>query len=127
MLLVLMMIAITVFGGMILTIARRQDGHSDRELREMRERLLRLEQSVETMTSDMERVAESQRFMTALLEDRGRGQGALRPPPPPASPPPDLPSQASASVPPPPASPAAGSPPSAPQPPASPGESVPGN
>ena len=81
MLTVLMLMAITAFGGMIVAISRRTDGQSEKEIRELRERVLRLEQSVESMTSDMERVAESQRFMTALLEDRGRTQGALKPPP----------------------------------------------
>ena len=73
---------LAAMGATIATVMRRGSGSSDKELQEMRERLLRLEQSVETMTSDMERVSESQRFMTALLEDRGRSQGALKPPAP---------------------------------------------
>ena len=80
MLTALMLMALAAFGGMIVAISRRTDGQSEKEIRELRERVLRLEQSVESMTSDMERVAESQRFMTALLEDRGRAQGALKPP-----------------------------------------------
>ncbi len=77
----LMLLAVTAFAGMIVAMVRRNDGQSEREIRELRERLLRLEQSMESMTSDMERVSESQRFMTALLEDRGRGQGTLKSPP----------------------------------------------
>ena len=74
---------LAMFGSTIAMVLRRGSGSgsSDRELQEMRERLLRLEQSMETMTGDMERVSESQRFMTALLEDRARSQGALKPPP----------------------------------------------
>jgi hypothetical protein len=83
MLTILMFVAFSAVAGMVVAMTRRSGGQSDQEIRELRERLLRLEQSVETMTSDMERVAESQRFMTALLEDRTRGQGALRPPAPP--------------------------------------------
>ena len=81
MLTVMMFVAFSAVAGMIVAMSRRNDGQSEKEVRELRERLLRLEQSMETMTSDMERVAESQRFMTALLEDRGRAQGALKPPP----------------------------------------------
>ena len=80
MLTALMLFAMAAFGGMLVAISRRNDGQSDKEIRELRERVLRLEQSMESMTGDMERVAESQRFMTALLEDRGRNQGALKPP-----------------------------------------------
>jgi len=74
------LLVIAMVGTTLATTLRRGSGCSDKELQEMRERMLRLEQSMETMTSDMERVSESQRFMTALLEDRGRSQGALKPP-----------------------------------------------
>ena len=77
---IVLLFALAMFGSTIAMVLRRGSGGSDKELQEMRERLLRLEQSVETMTGDMERVSESQRFMTALLEDRGRSQGALKPP-----------------------------------------------
>src|SRR5688500_14338645 len=59
---------LAMFGSTIAMVLRRGSGGSDKELQEMRERLLRLEQSMESMTGDMERVSESQRFMTALLE-----------------------------------------------------------
>lgn len=75
------LLAVSIIGASIATALRRSGGQSENEIRELRERLLRLEQSMESMTSDMERVSESQRFMTALLEDRARGQGALKPPP----------------------------------------------
>ena len=60
--------------------SRQVTAGSDKELQEMRERMLRLEQSVELMASEMERVSEGQRFMTALLEDRARSQTPLNPP-----------------------------------------------
>ena len=75
----ILLVALGILGGTIATAMRRGGGQSEGEIRELRERLLRLEQSMESMSSDMERVAESQRFMTALLEDRSRGHGALRP------------------------------------------------
>ena len=82
----ILLFAVTILGGTIATALRRSGGQSESEIRELRERLLRLEQSMESMTSDMERVTESQRFMTALLEDRPRAQGTLRPAAPPSPP-----------------------------------------
>ena len=61
-------------------IAVRMQGGSppaDKDLQEVRERLLRLEQSLESMAGDVERVSEGQRFMTALLEDRAKSHPPL--------------------------------------------------
>ena len=65
----------------------KQGGASEKELAELRERILRLEQSLETMGADMERVSEGHRFLTALLEDRARSQlpSKTPPAPPPAT------------------------------------------
>jgi hypothetical protein len=82
----LLMIAAGLVGGMIAT-ARRGSAASEKELTELRERMLRLEQSVEGMTADMERFSEGQRFLTALLEDRAKGQPVIKAPP--ATPPGD--------------------------------------
>jgi hypothetical protein len=54
-----------------------RDGGADKDLQEVRERLLRLEQSIESMAGDVDRVSEGHRFLTALLEGRAKGQGAL--------------------------------------------------
>lgn len=74
------MLVAGVVGGLIAT-ARRGATASDKELTELRERMLRLEQSLETMTADMERFSEGQRFLTALLEERARSQPAIKAPP----------------------------------------------
>ena len=76
------MLVAGVVGGLIATTVRRNSGTSEKELAELRERMLRLEQSLETMNADMERVSEGQRFLTALLEDRAKSQPSLKPPPP---------------------------------------------
>ncbi len=79
----LMLFIVGLLGTSIVTALRGGGGRSsEKELQDLRERMLRLEQSVETMTGEMERVSEGQRFMTALLEDRARGQSALKPAPP---------------------------------------------
>lgn len=74
-----------VVGGLIATTVRRNSAASDKEMAELRERMLRLEQSLETMNAEMERVSEGQRFLTALLEDRSKSQPSLKPPPSPGS------------------------------------------
>ena len=77
----LIMLLAGVVGGLIATTVRRNSVASDKEMAELRERMLRLEQSLETMNADMERVTEGQRFLTALLEDRAKSQPSLKPPP----------------------------------------------
>lgn len=76
----LLLLAVSSLGISIANALGRRGGRSDKEIEELRERLLRLEQSVESITGDVDRVSESQRFMTALLEDRARSQGVLKPP-----------------------------------------------
>lgn len=48
---------------------RRSDG-DPRRLQRLEERMARLEGTVESMSSEMERLAEGQRFMTKLLSER---------------------------------------------------------
>lgn len=78
----LLILIVIVLGGTIVQTLRGGSRSSDKELAEMRERMLRLEQSVETMAGEMDRLSEGQRFMTALLEDRPRTQGSAKPLPP---------------------------------------------
>ena len=68
--------------GSIIASSRRRGPSSDKELVEMRERMARLEQTVETMSADIERFSEGQRFLTSLLEDRPKSPPAIKPPPP---------------------------------------------
>jgi membrane protein implicated in regulation of membrane protease activity len=49
---------------------RRSDG-DPRRLQRLEERLARLEGTVESISSEMERLGEGQRFMTKLLAERG--------------------------------------------------------
>ena len=58
--------------------SRRTRSAEDPELRELRERVSRLEQALESATGELEKVAESQRFLTALLEDRAKSHPALK-------------------------------------------------
>ena len=51
---------------------RRGDGDPRRAQR-LEERVARLEGTIESMSSEMERLAEGQRFMTKLLSERSQG------------------------------------------------------
>jgi hypothetical protein len=73
----LMLIAAGYIGASIAVRRLREGSGGDPQLRELRERLNRLEQTMESVTGELERVAESQQFLTALLEDRGRAKPAL--------------------------------------------------
>ena len=50
---------------------RRSDG-DPRRLQRLEERVARMEGTVESMSSEMERLAEGQRFMTKLLSERSQ-------------------------------------------------------
>jgi hypothetical protein len=49
---------------------RRSDG-APRRVQRLEERIARLEGTIESMSSEMERLGEGQRFMTKLLSERG--------------------------------------------------------
>ena len=51
---------------------RRADG-DPRRLQRLEERVARLEGTIESMSSEMERLSEGQRFMTKLLSERSQG------------------------------------------------------
>lgn len=57
---------------------RRGDGDPKRVQR-LEERMARLEGTVESMSSEMERLSEGQRFMTKLLSDRASSTPRNRP------------------------------------------------
>jgi hypothetical protein len=75
----ILMLAAGMIGGIIATARRGGSSTSDKEVAELRERVSRLEQTIDAMSGEMDRVSEGQRFLTALLEERARGQ-ALKPP-----------------------------------------------
>ncbi|MEA3245765.1 MAG: hypothetical protein U9Q74_06380 [Gemmatimonadota bacterium] len=50
-------------------------GYDSREVRALNERIERLERTIEDMGTEMERLAEQQRFTTRLLTEKGEGGG----------------------------------------------------
>ena len=57
---------------------RRADGEPKRTQR-LEERVARLEGTIESMSSEMERLAEGQRFMTKLLSERSQSGSSTEP------------------------------------------------
>ena len=76
----LLTIAAGYAGGAAAARRARERPSDDRELQDLRDRLARLEQSMEATTAELERVTESERFLTALLADRTKSQRALERP-----------------------------------------------
>ena len=55
------------------SIVRRNFTHAPSQLSGIEERLARIEQAVEAVSIEVERISEGQRFTTKLLADRDRG------------------------------------------------------
>ena len=65
-------------GSVWLRLKRLSTGDRDRVNHSARDRLERIEQIVESSALEIERIAESQRFTTKLLAERGTGLSAER-------------------------------------------------
>ncbi len=64
--------------SVVRTMAGRGRGAGGPELRAMDARLARIEQAVDAIAIEVERVAEGQRFTAALLADRTSAEGGER-------------------------------------------------
>ena len=62
----------------IKTREARASGGSSRELREIAERLSRLEQGMDAVALEVERISEGQRFTSRLLAERGEAERIAR-------------------------------------------------
>lgn len=72
-----------VFRSIIGLIGRRLDARARPAFNpEADQRLARIEQAVDAIAVEVERISEGQRFTTRLLSDRGQGQSASAPKPP---------------------------------------------
>jgi hypothetical protein len=58
----------------IKTRESRSSGGSSRDLREIAERLTRLEQGMDAVALEVERISEGQRFTSRLLAERGEAE-----------------------------------------------------
>jgi prefoldin subunit 5 len=68
---------VVIGGGFALAMrfvrAFERRGNDQRELSELRDKVARLEESIESVTNQVERVAEAQQFTTRLLSERKEG------------------------------------------------------
>ena len=76
---VMFLATVALISAVVVRLMDRRGGEDPRRLQRLEERVARLEGSVESMSSEMERLSEGQRFMTKLLSERSpsasRGSG----------------------------------------------------
>ncbi|HVA57912.1 MAG: hypothetical protein WBQ26_04320 [Gemmatimonadaceae bacterium] len=77
---------LAIVAGTVISLARifvnrrPSEGVAPAELRQIEERLARIEQAVDSIAIETERISEGQRFTTRLLADRASQPAAPRPP-----------------------------------------------
>ena len=70
---VMFVATIALISAIVVRLMDRRGDGDPRRAQRLEERMARLEGTVESMASEMERLAEGQRFMTKLLSDRVSG------------------------------------------------------
>ncbi len=74
MLIVAIIAATVVLLARILVNRHPSQAVAPAELRQIEERLARIERAVDTIAVETERISEGQRFVTKIMADRGAGQ-----------------------------------------------------
>ncbi len=70
-------IVVTLGFPLVRAYARRQEQRADTNLPAVEERLSRIENAIEAMSIEVERISEGQRFVTRLLAERESEKAAL--------------------------------------------------
>lgn len=76
---VMFLATVALIAAVVVRLMERRGDGDPRRVQRLEERVARLEGSVESMASEMERLSEGQQFMTKLLSDRvspRRGHGS---------------------------------------------------
>ena len=77
---VMFLATVALIAAVVVRLMDRRGDGDPRRVQHLEERMARLEGTVESMASEMERLSEGQRFMTKLLSDRAsntsRGHGS---------------------------------------------------
>lgn len=76
---VMFLATVALIAAVVVRLMERRGDGDPRRVQRLEERVARLEGSVESMASEMERLSEGQQFMTKLLSDRvspARGHGS---------------------------------------------------
>lgn len=80
---VMFLATVALIAAVVVRLMDRKSNGDPRRLERLEERLARLEGTVESMSSEMERLSEGQRFMTKLLAERPAAasrEGSTEPP-----------------------------------------------
>jgi hypothetical protein len=79
---VMFVATIALISAIVVRLMDRRGTGDPKRVERLEERMARLEGTVESMSSEMERLSEGQRFMTKLLSDRASSAPRSRPPEP---------------------------------------------
>ena len=69
---VMFLATVALIAAVVVRLMDRRGDGDPRRVQRLEERVARLEGSVESMSSEMERLSEGQRFMTKLLSERSQ-------------------------------------------------------
>jgi hypothetical protein len=70
---VMLLATVALLAAVVVRLMDRRSDGDPRRVQRLEERIARLEGSMESMASEMERLGEGQRFMTKLLAERSQG------------------------------------------------------
>jgi len=79
---VMFLATVALIAAVVVRLMDRRGDGEPRRVQRLEERVARLEGTIESMASEMERLGEGQRFMTKLLSERsqsGPGPGGTEP------------------------------------------------
>lgn len=70
---VMFLATVALIAAVVVRVMDRRSDGDPRRAQRLEERVARLEGTIESMSSEMERLSEGQRFMTKLLSERSQG------------------------------------------------------
>ena len=78
---VMFMATVALIAAIVVRLMDRRGNGDPKRLERLEERIARLEGTVDSMSSEMERLSEGQRFMTKLLSERSAARPSATEPP----------------------------------------------
>ncbi|HEU5183259.1 MAG TPA: hypothetical protein VFU01_01745 [Gemmatimonadaceae bacterium] len=78
---VMFMATVALIAAIVVRLMDRRGNGDPKRLERLEERIARLEGTVDSMSSEMERLSEGQRFMTKLLSERSAARPSAPEPP----------------------------------------------
>ncbi|HZO17651.1 MAG TPA: hypothetical protein VFB46_01595 [Gemmatimonadaceae bacterium] len=78
---VMFMATVALIAAIVVRLMDRRGDGDPKRLERLEERIARLEGTIDSMSSEMERLSEGQRFMTKLLSERSASRPSAPEPP----------------------------------------------